>query len=172
MININKISKYIITIIWILLLQITLFDNLLISQYVYIPVYLLFIISIPKRVKSINAMIISFIYGLIIDHYTGSGGAITSALVLTAAIRGYVISKVIFIDSNINNKSVTIKYTNPSNYILYISIIILVFNTSLALIEGIPLLSPTYIITKIGLSTIVTIPIIALLQYVIYDNFD
>ena len=172
MINISTISKYIITIIWILLLQITLLDNLIISQYVYIPAYLLFIISLPKNNKSIKAMTIAFIYGMFIDYYSGTNGAITAALVFTTAIRSFIICKIVVNDPNMYNKSLKIKNFSLKNYVIYVLIMVLIFNISLVLIENYATISFVYVVKKILLSTIFTVPIILLFQYIVYDNFD
>lgn len=172
MIDSNFLLKYILTAIWVIVLQISIFDNLMLSDLTYIPAYLILIIALPKSVRAIPLMIIFFLTGMLLDYFSGSAGSITATLVLLSAIRPLIIRKVVPYDALNKTQSITIKRLGVRTYIGYTLLIIFLFNTTLFMLESLMFLPTIKLISKIAISTIVTAPVIIAINFMMFDNFD
>lgn len=172
MINFTFFIKYFLTALWVILIQISIFDNLLFSDMTYIPAYLILIIALPKSVRTISLMIIFFITGMLLDYLSGSAGSITATLVALSVIRPVLIRKVIPYEILNTTQSITSRRVGFKTYIGYVLLMVFAFNGILFLLEGLLFLPTLKLISKIVLSTIVTIPVIVALNYMMFDNFD
>ncbi len=88
---INRILRFSLIFILLILLQVLLFNNIQFSGYVNPYVYIMFILLLPVEIPSWLLLIISFFTGLIIDLFTGTPGMHTSATVLAGFVRPYVL---------------------------------------------------------------------------------
>jgi len=88
---INRILRYALIFVLLLLLQLFLFNNIQFSGYVNPYVYILFILLLPVDIPAWLLLIISFFTGLIIDLLTGTPGMHTAATVLAGFARPYVL---------------------------------------------------------------------------------
>src|SRR5664280_2081310 len=88
---INSILRFGLIFILLILLQVLLFNNIQFSGYVNPYVYIMFILLLPIDIPSWLLLILSFVTGLIIDFFSGSPGMHTSATVLVAFIRPYIL---------------------------------------------------------------------------------
>jgi len=88
---INNIKRFFL----LVLLQVLILKQIHISwegfDYIHLYIYPLFIILLPLKIQRPLLLIIAFITGLIIDMFYDSPGLHTSALVLTAYLRDYVL---------------------------------------------------------------------------------
>jgi rod shape-determining protein MreD len=88
---INKILRFSLFFIILILLQVLLFNNIQFSGYVNPYVYLMFILLLPVEIPSWLLLIISFFTGLIMDFLSGSPGMHTSATVFAGFLRPYIL---------------------------------------------------------------------------------
>ena len=86
------IIKNILRFIFILVLQILIFNNIQLSGYINPHFYILFILLLPLNSPAWMTMLSAFILGSIIDIFSQSPGLHASASVLIAFIRPTVIS--------------------------------------------------------------------------------
>lgn len=87
----NKIIKFSLIFILLILLQLFLFNNIQFSGYVNPYVYILFILLLPFEIPSWLLLILSFLLGIIIDFFSGSPGMHSSATLLIGFLRPYVL---------------------------------------------------------------------------------
>lgn len=172
MINFSFIIKYLLTALWVILLQISILDNLQLSDLTYIPAYLILMIALPKTVRVIPLMIISFLTGMLLDYLSGSAGSITATLVLISVLRSIIIRKIIPYEVLNRTQSITVKRVGIRAYLGYTLLLVLIFNSALFMLESLMFLPTIKLISKIALSTAVTIPVIIALNYMMFDNFD
>jgi rod shape-determining protein MreD len=88
---INRVLKFALFFILLILLQILLFNNIQFSGYVNPYVYLIFILLLPVEIPSWLLLPLSFLIGYIIDSFSGSSGVHTSATVLAGFIRPHIL---------------------------------------------------------------------------------
>jgi rod shape-determining protein MreD len=88
---INRILRFTLIFVLLILLQILLFNNIQFSGYVNPYVYIMFIMLLPVNIPSWLLLIISFFTGLIMDLFTGTPGMHTSATVMAGFVRPYVL---------------------------------------------------------------------------------
>lgn len=88
---INRIIRFGIIFIFLLLLQLILFNNIQFSGYVNPYVYIMFILLLPVEMPAWLLLILSFFTGLIIDFFSGTPGMHASACLVAGFIRPYVL---------------------------------------------------------------------------------
>jgi len=88
---INRILRYILIFVILILLQLFLFNNIQFSGYVNPYVYIMFIMLLPFEVSSWFLIIISFFTGFTIDIFTGTPGMHTAATVLAGFSRPFIL---------------------------------------------------------------------------------
>jgi len=82
-----SVIKYILVFLGLLILQISVLNNLSFNAGISIYLYAIFIILLPIKIKPWITLIIAFFIGLIIDGLTHSGGIHAAACVLIAFVR-------------------------------------------------------------------------------------
>jgi len=88
---INSILRFGIIFIFLVLLQVLLFNNIQFSGYVNPYSYIMFILLLPVEIPSWLLLVLSFALGLILDFFSGSPGMHSSASVLTAFVRPFIL---------------------------------------------------------------------------------
>ena len=81
---INKILRFGLISLVLILLQILLFNNIQFSGYVNPYIYLMIILLLPAGIQSWLLLLIAFATGIIIDFTSGTPGVHASATVLAA----------------------------------------------------------------------------------------
>lgn len=166
------ILKFFWATVWVLIMQIAIFDNLLISNFVYIPAYLVLFVTMPRIIKTIPMMIISFALGTLIDYLSGSEGLITSVLVTLSVIRPHLVKFIVPMELVSGTQTIKYKYVWFRRYIIYVTVMVVMFNVLLFAIEGILFLPFETVLYKTVLSTVATIPVMLTLQLFIFDKYE
>jgi rod shape-determining protein MreD len=89
---IKTVQKYALQFIILVAAQLLIFNNIEFSGYVNPFVYILFIILLPFETPRALLLVLAFVLGLIIDLFMGTPGVHTSASVLTAFIRPFILN--------------------------------------------------------------------------------
>ncbi len=118
-----------------LVIQLFLMNNIQFSGYVNPYIYILFIILLPFDIPTWLLLILAFISGLIVDLFSGTPGLHTSASVMAAFMRPYVLSLVAPRDGYELGGSPGIKVYGFRWFLLYVSIIVLIHHFTLFYIE-------------------------------------
>jgi hypothetical protein len=89
---IREFSKYLLYFIVIILAQLLVFSNIEFSGYINPYVYILFILLLPFKTPNIVLLMSALSLGLVIDLFAGTPGVHSSATVLMAFSRPFVMS--------------------------------------------------------------------------------
>lgn len=87
----HKVIRYALFFIFILLLQVFLFNNLNLSVYVYPMIYISFILLLPMQAAPVTVLALGLLTGVSMDLLSGTGGLHTIASLATAFLRPYVL---------------------------------------------------------------------------------
>jgi hypothetical protein len=88
---INKIPKYVLSFIVLVLVQVLLMNNIQFSGYINPYIYILFILSLPNETPNWSLLVIAFLLGLSVDLFSHTVGMHTSATVFMAFLRPTVL---------------------------------------------------------------------------------
>jgi hypothetical protein len=89
---IREFAKYLLYFIVLILAQLLVFNNIELSGYINPYVYILFILLLPFTVPKFVLLAGAFLLGLVIDLFMGTPGVHSSATVLMAFSRPFVMS--------------------------------------------------------------------------------
>lgn len=132
---INRIIRYSIIFILLLLLQVLLFNNVQFSGYVNPYVYVMFILLIPVDIAPWLLLIISFFTGFIIDIFTSSPGMHTSATVLSGFARPYILRLISPRDGYETNSEPSMFFYGIRWYLIYALLVVFIHHLALFFIE-------------------------------------
>lgn len=88
---INRIPKYILSFIILVLLQVLLLNNIQLSGYINPYIYILFILSLPKEIPDWVLLVLAFLLGLTVDLFSHTVGMHSSATLFMAFLRPTVL---------------------------------------------------------------------------------
>jgi hypothetical protein len=89
---IREFSKYLFYFIVLILAQLLVFNNIEFSGFINPYVYILFIILLPFTIPKVVLLLGAFLIGLVMDLFMGTPGVHSSATVLMAFSRPFVMS--------------------------------------------------------------------------------
>lgn len=105
-------------------LQVLIANHIRIFGYINPQISLLFVLWYPLKKDKTSILLSAFLFGIILDHFSNSGGVNTAALLFVSYIRLPII-KFVFNDKDINLK--LFRYTNYSTLQKITMIFILAF---------------------------------------------
>jgi rod shape-determining protein MreD len=88
---INSILRYGLIFLFLIMLQVLLFNNIQFSGYVNPYVYVMFILLLPVEMPQWILLLISFFTGLTMDFFGGTTGMHAGASVAAGFVRPYVL---------------------------------------------------------------------------------
>jgi len=163
---INRILRYTLIFVLLLLLQLFLFNNIQFSGYVNPFVYILFILLLPVEIPAWLLLIISFFTGLIIDLMTGTPGMHTSATVLAGFARPYVLRLISPREGYETGSGPSMSVYGFKWFLLYTIFIVLIHHTFLFYIEVFRLSDFFNTLLRVLLSSLFSVTFILLLEYI------
>ena len=89
---IREFSKYLFYFIVLILAQLLVFNNIEFSGYINPYVYILFILLLPFTIPKVVLLLSAFLIGLVMDLFMGTPGVHSSATVLMAFSRPFVMA--------------------------------------------------------------------------------
>ena len=132
---INRILRFTLIFVLLILLQTLLFNNIQFSGYVNPYVYIMFIMLLPVNISSWFLLIISFFTGLIMDLFTGTPGMHTSATVMAGFVRPYVLRIISPRDGYEASSDLSMFIYGLKWFFIYTLLIVLVHHTVLFYME-------------------------------------
>lgn len=163
---INRILRYVLIFIVLILLQLFLFNNIQFSGYVNPYVYIMFILLLPIDIPSWFLLIISFFTGLIIDIFMGTPGMHTSATVLAGFIRPYLLRIISPREGYEASSDPSVLVYGFQWFFIYTSIIVLFHHTLLFYLEIFRLTDFMNTFLRVLLSSLFTVTFILLLEFI------
>ncbi len=126
--------KFVIHLLVLLVIQLTILDNVQLHSYVYINIYILAVYILPYRLKNATILLFGFFLGLFIDLGNHTMGTHTAATTLIAYIR----PRLLMLTSNreqIDDVQGKQKISDFGWFFKYIFISTTIFNVVLILCE-------------------------------------
>ena len=87
----NTLIRNILRFVGLLLLQILVFDNIRLGNYIHPCVYVLFVMLLPFDMPKWQLVITSFLLGMVVDIFSGTPGLNAAATVFMAFMRPLII---------------------------------------------------------------------------------
>lgn len=131
----NSFLRYFLLFVVLSVLQVLVFDNLNFLGFINPYVYVFFLLALPVSIDKKHLMLLAFVLGFVIDIMSNTIGIHIFASVLIAYFRNNWI-KVIFVHTDYENLSPSLKSFGLSNYLKYASVLIFMHHLSLFLLES------------------------------------
>jgi rod shape-determining protein MreD len=162
---INKILRFGLIFILLILFQVLLFNNIQFSGYVNPYVYILFILLLPVELQAWFLLILSFLTGLIVDFFSGSLGMHTASTVLAGFVRPYVLQFISPRDGYESGSEPSMLIYGFRWFLIYTSIIVLIHHFMLFYLEVFRFTDFFRTLLRVLLSSLFSIAFILLIEY-------
>lgn len=158
----STVIKNIVRFILFLLIQVYVLNHVPPLHHFFIPyLYFLFLLWLPFSINRFFLLMLSFVYGFVLDAFTGSYGLYTAPCVLIGYVRPFVLNLLIpqetseqsFIEPSSNSMG-----TMP--YAIYITILTLLHHIYLVLIEWLQVGNFLQFVGKVCGTTIISLLLI------------
>lgn len=156
--------------IGLLLLQILVFQNLVIYARAFCFVYIMFFIVLPVNTNRMFLMVMGFVYGLTIDIFNDTRGMHAATCVIIAYLRPFLIERMTPQSGYDVQDDLTLQKMGTQWFVIYSFLIIVVHHIVLFMIETASFNMFGYTLLKIIGSIIYTFLIVLLAQYLIYSS--
>jgi len=163
---INRILRFTVIFVLLLLLQVLLFNNIEFSGYVNPFVYIMFILLLPVEIPSWLLLILSFATGLIIDFFTGTPGMHCASTVLAGFLRPYVLRIISPRDGYEPGADPSMVIYGFRWFLIYASIIVLVHHIALFYLEVFRFADFFRTLVRVLLSSLFSVTFILLLEFI------
>ncbi|MEP6711977.1 MAG: rod shape-determining protein MreD [Ferruginibacter sp.] len=164
----STLVKNIIRFILFILFQVFVLDRIRLHQMVTPYVYFLFILWLPFKMQRTWLMLLAFILGFTLDSFRHQPGFHTAACVLIAYVRPFLVNLLISQEgAETNYQEPSIKSMGgPMPYFIFISVLSLMHNGWLFLLEAWQFGNIWYFLIKTILSTAISILLIFITELV------
>ena len=149
----------ILSFVVLVLFQVLALNNVQFLGFINPYIYILFIIALPVRTPRWLSLILAFILGLTIDIFSNTLGMHAFATVLIAFLRNGIINLFIVLEEN-DNPAPSFRSLGVAAYVKYMVLMVLIHHFCLFFLEAFSFAHPGLILSKIALSSIVTILIL------------
>lgn len=153
-----------------LLLQVMLFDNMVLFGSVFCFMYIGFILLLPLEFSAVGLVVVGFVSGLAIDVFYNSLGVNTAASLFIAYLRPYWLSAITPRGGYDEVQIPGLKMLGFSWFITYALPLIFLHHISLFLIEAGDLINFWFILKKSIFSSLFTLLILVIGQYLFYNR--
>ena len=162
----RTLPKNIIRYILFILFQVFVLDNIPpIHQFIVPYIYFLFILWLPFNINRFLLLIVSFLFGLTLDYFTGTPGLHAAPCVLIAYLRPFLLNLLI------PQETIEQSYIEPGNksmgwapYGLYVGILTFIHHFYLVLIEWLQFGNFVYFIGKVAASSAISLAMILITE--------
>jgi rod shape-determining protein MreD len=163
---INRILRFGLIFIFLILLQVLLFNNIQFSGYVNPYIYLLFILLLPVEIPAWLLLLLSFATGLTVDIASGTLGMHASATLLAGFTRPYILRITSPRDGYEPGVSPSMAYYGIRWFLIYASIMVVIHHLALFYLEVFRLADFFRTMLRVILSSLFSLAFIALLEYI------
>jgi rod shape-determining protein MreD len=163
---INRILRFGLIFIILILLQVLLFNNIQFSGYVNPYIYILIVLLLPVEIPAYLLLMISFFAGLIMDLFMGTPGMHTAATVLAGFFRPYALRLISPRDGYEANSNPSMSVYGFKWFFIYTVVIVLVHHTALFYLEVFRFTDFLRTFLRVLLSSLFSITFILLIEYI------
>ncbi|WP_148235418.1 rod shape-determining protein MreD [Fluviicola taffensis] len=152
------------------LFQVLILNNIEPGFGIYPMIYPLFIFMLPFQLGTVPLMLLSFIFGLVIDSFSNTFGLHASSAVIMAFFRPLIFKWLSPRDGYESVESVNV-YSMGGRWFLYAyGTLLLIHNTWFFFIESFKLNEFLWVLLKIGLSVPTSFILSLLVQFIFVSN--
>ncbi|NCC72661.1 MAG: rod shape-determining protein MreD [Sphingobacteriia bacterium] len=152
------------------LVQVLIFNHLLLGTYIYPAFYVYFILLLPFQTKGWVLLLSSFFLGLGVDFFSNSLGMHAAASVFMAFFRPIFIKILTAGKETDSGESPGLKSSSFSKFLTYAFLLILLHHSMLFFLEIFGFTEVPQTILRIGLSSITTLFLVLLSQLIFSKN--
>ena len=163
----NTLIRNIIRFIGLVLLQIAVFDNLRIGNYIHPCIYVIFILLMPFDTPTWKLMINGFLIGFVVDIFNGTPGLNASATVFMSYMRPFIIG-ITTRKSDIEGKNEpSIGEMGRQWFLIYSLLLLVIHNLFLFWMEAFSIKLFGVVLVEVLLSVPISLIFIVLLIYLL-----
>ncbi|MBP1676582.1 MAG: rod shape-determining protein MreD [Bacteroidetes bacterium] len=151
-----RVIQNIFLFIILVLVQVLVLNNIQFLGFVNPYIYILFVLSLPVRMKRWLTLILAFVLGLTIDSFSNTPGMHAFATVLIAYLRNGIIHLFTSIEEG-NNPIPSFYSFGVGAFVKYVVIMVIIHHSALFLLESFSLTNIWLVSLKIIISSFVTI---------------
>jgi len=164
----SNIFSIIIRFVLLTFAQVMVLNNIHLHGLFNPYIYPLFILLLPLETPTWLLLFLGFFSGLVIDWYSHTGGLHASASVLIAFIRPAMLNLLKPTGGYLPEDRPTISSMGFTWFLTYCSILVFIHHLFLFIIETFSLTQFVFVMEKILVSSVVSIAIMVILQYLFY----
>lgn len=164
----NPITRYIVKILFVILLQVVALKNLELGAanwWITPFVYFVIILDLPVKFNPLLSMFIALVFGLVIDAFYDTYGLHASAGVALAFCKYYISSFILPRDGFDTGSSITIKNVGSIKYLVYIGVLCLIYHLWFFAFEAFTFDSFFLRLSQALVSSLVAMAILVLLHF-------
>ena len=165
LINIFKYSGIFVVSV---LLQVLIFNNILVARMISPFFYIIFLILLPFTIPRALSLILAFALGLSVDFFTNTIGVHAFACVLTAFVRPGVLSLISSQETLEAVSAPTLENMGVQWFIGYASFLVVIHHLVLFFMEAFTFSDFFFTFFRAILSSIFTLIIIVLSQFILF----
>jgi len=162
---IKLLPRYIVSFILLVFVQVFVLNNIQFSGYINPYIYVLYILLLPFETPKWFLLIIAFVLGLTVDLFSSTVGMHSSATVLMAFFRPYVLKVISPRDGYESETLPRLRYYGINWFLKYSVILIFIHHFFLFYIEVFRFTHFFATFARVILSSIFTIILVLISQY-------
>lgn len=166
----SVLMKNILRFIFFILVQVFVLDKVpLLHQYLKPTVAFLFILWLPFSLSRVALMAIAFVFGLVLDYFSGVPGLHSAPMVLIAYLRPFLLNLLL------PQQKAEITYSDPSTksigigpYTIYVLILTVVYHLYLTFIEWMQFGDFLFFIGKVLATSVLSLALIFITELLFF----
>lgn len=162
--KIAVVPRHVLILLVSVVFQLLCFSYIYMSHYFDVSIYLLFILTLPIKIKRILLLVICFAYGVLLDLIFAGGGLFAMTTTFIGYIRPSIVRLFFVRDESYSNTIPTSNDMGVVRFIIYTFITVFAAMLFFYVVENISLVDIWRPAIKALLSTIVTVPVIFFTQ--------
>lgn len=161
----NTLIKNILIFIGLFLLQVLVFSNIRLGNYLHPIIYVIFILILPFKTPNWQLLLDGFLIGIAIDIFNGTPGLNAAATVLIAYLRPYIIGLMTRKSEVEEKEAPTVGVMGFYWFLIYSLILLLIHNFTLFMLEAFSFKLLGVVLLEVLVSVPVSLFVILLISY-------
>ena len=162
--------KYLLIFIVSVILQVLIFNNILIARVIAPFVYILFLVLLPFETPRSLLMVLALILGFSVDLFTNTPGVHASACVFIGFLRPIILNLITSRETLESVSSPRVTTMGFHWFVTYVTFLVVIHHLFLFFIEAFTFDSFLLTLLRIMLSSVLSIILIVLSQFLIFRN--
>ncbi len=161
-------KRHILVMIISILCQVLVFDALQLYNRYEIPLYTLFIITLPFSINRLVLLLIAGVYGVLLDLFMAAGGIYTMTSLFVAFARPTLIRLFYVIEDRYDWGAPTSMTMGGVRYLLYLIVVVFLSTLFYNIAEAYTFNYFNVLLTDASVSTLITVPLLYASQVILF----